>query len=151
MKLEKLSAIAELVSSVAVVVTLGYLAVQTNRNTLATQASVRQAMLAEDRELLFKEIDYPFLHPATYGQRDLTLDQELQLQSFMTTFLRVRENHWLQFQAGVIDEATWSSYRVAIPGFFQTDWAKEEWRSRTDTGGWAQGFVDDVNSLLFQE
>lgn len=151
MKLEKLSAAAELISSVAIVVTLGYLAIETNQNTRATQASIRQAMLVEDRELLFKEIDYPHLHPETYGLRDLTPDQELQIQAFMTTFLRIREHHWLQFQAGVIDEETWSSYRYPIRVFLATDWAKQQWRSRADSGEFVQGFIDDVNSLLFEE
>jgi hypothetical protein len=77
MKLEKLSAIAELVSSVAILVTLGYLAVETRQNTLATQATVRQAMLAEDRELLFKTMEYPFI--LTVPIQELTPEQAYQV------------------------------------------------------------------------
>ena len=148
MKVEKLSAIAELVSSIAIVVTLAYLAIQTQQNTLAIQATVRQSMLEEDRELLFKQIDYPFLAPTTYDQSELTPDQQSQRQSWITAFFRARESHWLQYQAGVIDETTWSSYRFPLGIVLASDLSRSQWQASVDRGEFAQGFIDDVHTFL---
>ncbi|MGD8809227.1 MAG: hypothetical protein PVG24_06460 [Gammaproteobacteria bacterium] len=58
-----IGAITQIVGMIAVVVTLVYLAIQTKQNTSATQAAVRQAMLTEDRELLMRHLDFPYLSP----------------------------------------------------------------------------------------
>ena len=58
----KWSAVAEIVSSIAILVTLGYLAIQTSQNT---QACIRQSMLTDEREMLFKQMDYPFVSRLT--------------------------------------------------------------------------------------
>jgi hypothetical protein len=83
MKVEKLSAVAELVSSVAIVITLGYLAIQTQQNTVAMQATVRQAMLTDDRELLFRQIEYPLLVAARTGDTDLSDEEFVRLGSYL--------------------------------------------------------------------
>ena len=147
-RLERLSALAELVSSVAIVATLGYLAVQTHQNTLATQASVRQAMLAEDRELLLKTIDYPVVFPGLYDPKDLTRDQQAQLAAWTLLFFRVRENHWLQYEAGVIDAATWASYRTALRVILSSDYGRSSWRDYAARGDFDRGFVDDIEAYI---
>ncbi len=106
MKLKKISALAELISAIAIVVTLAYLALETHQNTIAVQATIRQSMLAEDRELVFKQMDYPFVAPWLYGSRQLTDVEKTQLASWLIVFIRGRENQWLQYRAGVIDEIT---------------------------------------------
>ena len=60
MNWQALGTIAEIIGALVVVATVIYLAIQTRQHTLAVQASVRQAMLSEDRELLIKQMDFPF-------------------------------------------------------------------------------------------
>jgi GNAT superfamily N-acetyltransferase len=67
-------------------------------------------MLSEDRESLYKIIEYPFLADRCH----LTDEQKIQTRAYLVAFLRMRENHWLQFQRGVLDEATWQSYRAPL-------------------------------------
>ena len=64
--LEKWSAIAEILSSIAILFTLFYLAVQTTRisrqtelNTAALLANARQNALNSELDLLFAEMDHP--------------------------------------------------------------------------------------------
>lgn len=147
MKLEKLSALAELVSSVAIVLTLGYLAVQTRQNTLAIQATVRQAMLTEDRELLFKQMEYPFVS-LRYPTEELTVEQQIQLDSWTLVFFRARENHWLQYQNGVIDEATWVAYRQPLYNLLAREYYRALWREYSERGDFDLGFVEQVNGFL---
>jgi len=147
-RIEKLSAIAELVSAVAIVLTLGYLAVETQQNTAAIQATVRQSMLSDDVAILLKQMDYPHVMPGAYGGRDLTADEEVQLMSWLIAFIRTRENHWLQYQYGVIDEATWASYRAPLGSVLSQRFSRSFWEARIATGAYAPGFVGDVNGLL---
>ena len=148
MKLEKVSAIAELISAIAILVTLGYLAVETQQNTNAVMAGVRQAMLAEDRELLFQQMEYPFVAPALYGAKQLTDEEKVQLQSWLVVFVRGRENQWLQYQYGVLDKTTWEAYRTPLRYVLLYEPAKSFWRIRSNRGEFAQGFVEDVNQFL---
>ena len=68
-----------------------YLATQTEQNTAAVQASVRQAILyRENRESLYKIIEYPFLGRAC----NLTEEQKTQTRAYLAAFLRMRENYW---------------------------------------------------------
>lgn len=148
MKLEKWSAVAEIVSSVAILLTLAYLAIQTSQNTQAIQASIRQAMLADERELLFKVMDYPFVSPFGYVGRELTIDEQAQLETWNLMFMRNRENQWLQYQNGVIDAATWNTYRSAIPVILATEYGASSWERRSGRGEFDSGFVRNVNELL---
>jgi len=150
MKLEKLAAVAEIVSSIAIVATLAYLAIQTQQNASATRASVRQGMVAEETQLLLAQLQFPFINAEFQETIDLTLEQKVQVQSWVTAFLRVRESHWLQFQAGVIDEATWQAYRLPIRIVLGTAVGSEQWELRRGRGEFDPGFVEDVDRLLAQ-
>ena len=134
MRVEKIAAVAEIVSSVAIVVTLAYLAIQTQQNTLAIQASVRQDMLESDRALLFLQVENPSITIARATDIDLTDEDVVQLASYLTAVVRVRENQWLQYQNGVIDERTWLSYRTPIGAVLSTERTRSWWRKTTANG-----------------
>ena len=148
MKLEKLTAIAELVSSIAILVTLGYLAVQTRQNTQAIQATVRQAMLAEDRELLYWQFENPYLDMVSLDEKELSPDQQFKVRAFLTAFFRSRENQWLQYQAGVIDATTWLTYRSPLVNVLESEVVRENWRFRAARGEFTDGFVAEVDRIL---
>jgi len=150
----KWSALAEIAGAIAILVTLfylgtqtRYLAVQTQQNTNAIQASIRQAMLAQEAELLFKQMDYPFVSPA-YPNRDLTADEQVQYESWLLVFLRDRENQWLQFHNGVIDEATWVTYRYPMIVVLSPERARSFWRTRAYRGEFDRGFVSEIDRFL---
>jgi hypothetical protein len=143
----KWSAIAEIISSIAILITLIYLAIQTQQNTAAIQGSVRQAMLSEDRESLYKVIEYPFLDDVS-GE-SLTGVQKVQFSAYLTAFVRMRENHWLQYQSGVIDEATWKSYRGAlVPVIFSSEYGRTFWQTAISSLFYDQGFIDSTNAWV---
>ena len=148
MRLEKLSALAELVSAVAIVVTLAYLAIQTQQNTAATQASVRQAILESEMELVRQLVDYPIVFTGRSGDADLTDEELVQLHANLLVLVRTRENQWLQYQNGVIDEITWRTYQTAIPAVLSTEFMRSWWRNRTARGEFDEGFVTAVDKIL---
>lgn len=142
----KWSAVAEIVSSIAILITLIYLAVQTQQNTDAVQAASRQGMLEQDRQSLYRVMEYPFLNQRT----NLSQEQEVQLTAYLLAFLRMRENHWVQFENGLLDETTWAAYRNAlVPVIFSSRFGRELWRKETEERHeFAQGFVENVNEWI---
>ena len=147
MNLTKLSAVAEIISSVAILITLAYLAIQTQQNTTAIQATVRQAMLADDMELIRQQLDYPDLVLSQSGGSEVTDEELIRLNSNLLTLVRVRENQWLQYQNGVIDERTWVTYRSALVAVFSTEYVRSWFGNRASRGAFDPGFVEVVNEL----
>jgi hypothetical protein len=145
------SAIAEILGVFAILITLIYVAVQTRQNTAAVQSSVRQAMLDQDRQSLYMAIEYPALNKRT----DLTDEETIRLTAYMLAFIRMRENHWIQHQSGLLDEATWVSYRNALlPVIFMSEfgrrvWAMQAQAPREDAAGFqGSGFVAAINDWI---
>jgi hypothetical protein len=148
MKIEKLAAVAEIVSSVAIVVTLGYLAIQTRQNTLTTQATIRQAILSEDRELLLRQMEYPHVSPAMHGVHEYS-DQELvELSAWLIAFLKMRESHWFQYQNGAIDAATWSTHVSPVPSILASELSKSLWAKFSTNGTFDSKFVQVINEYI---
>jgi len=124
LRIEKLSAMAELVSSIAIVATLIYLSVQTQQNTNALLAVSRQALLEADMDLLNSAMDYP-LDYSSVDSTDRAPAEESRLQSQLIKTLRVREFAWFQRQTGILDEETWQSYLAPMANMFQSERARE--------------------------
>ena len=149
MSLTKISALAEIVSSVAILVTLVYLAIEMRQNTVATQGVIRQEMLADDRELILTAIEFPITQSGRFHDlSELSDDEIVQLGSFLIAFTRSRESQWLQYQNGVIDETTWYGYREALKTVLSSELTRSWWLNRISRGEYDQGFVDNVNELL---
>ena len=123
------------------------LASQTEQNTLSLQADVRQAIFADDRELLRQELDYPGVILSRSGE-GLTDEDVVRLNAFLLVFTRMQENRWLQYQSGAIDERTWRTYRTAIPALFSTEFVRTWFRNRAGRGEFDQGFVEEVEELI---
>jgi hypothetical protein len=116
MNWEALSAISDIVGAGAILVTLIYLAVQMRQNTATVQASTRQAILQEDQALGYRVLDEPEILLLRY-KPELTDEEKIRLSMYLTTFFRLRESNWRQYRNGVLDEATWNSYKGSIRAF----------------------------------
>ena len=122
-----LSSISDILSSAAILVTLVYLAVQTRQATRAAQSGTRQAMLAADQQLLQLIVDNPELYLIRFKPQ-LTDEEKVRLGAYLVTFVRMREYNWLQYRNGILDEATWNSYRSSIAPFLGTAKTVDWWR-----------------------
>ena len=148
MNLIKLSAVAEILSSIAIVATLIYLAIQTEQNTAAIQANTRQAMLVADQAVLTLVVENPGIS-LDYYEPELDDEDKARLGAFFSLMVRVRENNWLQYQNGSIDERTWESYRRALISTFSQPRSRAWWYSAVaGQNAYDQGFVDEVSALL---
>ncbi len=113
MKIKRISAYAEIVSSVAIVVTLVYLTIETRQNTEALMANSRQAALNGDLVILSNAMVNPEVGATLFGGQPGQPDQsaeDIRRRALVIAFLRVREFVWFQYQTGQMDEETWGSY-----------------------------------------
>src|SRR5262249_55008959 len=125
MKWEKASALAEIVSSLAVVATLVYLAIQTRElatqtqvNSAAIIASSRQGALSADMQLLRMVADYPV---ASFTSAQPVDPDAIRRYMAALMLFRIRENQWLLYRDGQLDAATWKSYSAAFVGLVAGD------------------------------
>ena len=66
----------------------------------------------------------------------------------MVAFIRMRENHWLQYQNGVLDEATWLSYREPLLSVvFHSAIGRNVWSTQS-ASILDSSFVDSLNTWL---
>jgi len=146
-----MSVSAEILSSVAVLVTLIYLAIQTRQNAEAIQANTRQAMPDADQQLLMAVMGSPDLD-AYFFKEELTDNEKVRVSAFLLTHARIRENNWLQYRAGVLDQATWESYRGALVSDLSTLRSRTWWQNLGSAPGvFDPDFVSMVNELIAEE
>ena len=147
MKLEKLSALAELVAAIAIVVTLVYLSIQVRQNTDALNAQSRQSIMTSAQTELLTSVDHPEVIVAISKTEPLTVDENIQLDAYLTASMRSREFSWLQYESGLIDAAQWNTELAVIRSIMSAPRVRLWWTrlGRTYVSGEFAAFVDDLN------
>lgn len=143
----KASAISEILSSIAILVTLVYLAIEIRQNAEAAEAEVRQSILASDQQILDALYHDPQLSLIWYKE-SLDDEEKVRLGYFMLTHLRMRENNWLQYQNGILDEGTWQTYRRSLPVVLSGRQSRVWWENFGVERLFDAEFVAEVNGLL---
>ena len=145
MNWSNLAIATELLSSIAVLATLIYLARQTRQNTQATQANGRQMSASLDIQLLLHQADNASIF-AHMHDPELNDEQKMFFDGWICAFLRSRELNWLNYRAGVLDRASWETYQsglamlLSIPNFAKY-WSN--FKPNLDSG-----FVLSVDELM---
>jgi hypothetical protein len=125
----KWSSIADIASSIAILVTLFYLAIQTQQVSRQTEqtnnillSNSRQVSLEGDLSVLRLIADHPeYTALAGISDRDLTALEEQQLNALIGSIVRIREFSFQQYKAGLLDEETWESYLVVLTRLIQNN------------------------------
>jgi hypothetical protein len=139
MNWSKMSSIAEIVSSVAILLTLAYLAVQTQQNTAAIISDSRQQSLASELELLRMMADYP---GTAFG--GTTTPEDARRRVVGLAMMRTREHLWLQVRDGQLDEGTFRSYLPPLLAMLSEEDRRQQWNNT----GFEPGFRALVDNLL---
>lgn len=148
-RLERFALLAEIISAVAIVVSLVFVGYQirqgneeTALNTKAIQATIRQSMLETDLGGLYVYIDHPYLVKRT----ELTPDQLTEVKALMIAFIRMREYYWNQYKDGLLDEPTWISYRQPLTNVvFQSEIGRQVWQ---DFRGFNPVFMAEIETWI---
>ena len=144
MKMERVAAISEIVSSIAIVATLLYLAVQTQQTNAALFASSRQATMAADLQLLAVDFQNPEIVMAVAN--DGRTVEEQKLTSWYSSLLRIREFAWFQYQSGILDQPTFESYMTIVPFALEAPNGQKYWA--TGNVNYDPAFAEYVDQLI---
>ncbi len=109
LKISRLADITEILTSIAVLVTLVYLAVEINQNTEALHGQTRQSVLEASQAELFKLADRPELAINFVKDGPLSEAESVELHMFLLATMRLREFSWLQYMNGTIDQSQWDT------------------------------------------
>ena len=119
---------SEIAASVAVLVTLVYLAIQIRQQTAAVRAASRQSLLEVHQNQLYKLVDTPGIFASISDTEELTQEQTIQFHYWMAAALRSAEHEWLQYQSGALDEDTWAAYQSVVPFLLRTHRTRDWWK-----------------------
>ena len=104
MNLTRLSAIAEITSSIAVLATLIYLTIEIQQNTQVLEASSRQAALENATAQLELAVNVPEIWLSTVNP-NLTDSEKVRLSAYLFAVVERGRTNWRHYQAGSMDEA----------------------------------------------
>ena len=134
-------------SSVAILATLVYLALQMQQNTAAIRAQTHQAMIEVDLQLIAKPEANPDTLLARFSEGELSPERKIRLNANLLSALRSREFMWFQYQNGVLEETSWRSYQKTIPVWLGTKRTRAWW-NKVGRGSYDPGFVEMVDKLI---
>jgi hypothetical protein len=149
MSLSDLSTIASLISSVAVLVSLIYLAIQVRQAERNQQASIRQgrATRAVDIILAAGEPSWAEALPkGTAGAADITLAQFGQFNAIYGAFLASAEDSYFQHKEGLLSDAVFASFAASWRQTLAQPGVRALWRLRRT--GFEHGFAEFMDKLM---
>ena len=153
MQLNDWALVAEIISGVAVVVTLVLLIVGVRDNTATLRATAAAAsrdslssfsdqmlLLDDDRlDLITRSVD-----PAAQWQ-DFTQAEQLWLETFQRSFFRRVEAQFFQFRNGLLDEDAWDTVRHRVLINIGPPIHRQMWEVDKDML-YTRGFVEAIES-----
>ena len=144
----KWSSISEVISSIAILITLIYLAVQTQQNTESTNSQTRHQLF----DAGLREFELWLRHPdltLVMASNDLeaTPEQKIRLDYLLTLALVRREFSLLQYNAGALDRNSLNEELAIIPVLLGTERSRDWWR-KVGRGGFSDEFVAIVDPLI---
>lgn len=137
-----ISTISELVGAIAVVITLGYVAVQIRQTTNAILVHSRQALLDADVSLISDFLEHGIYPSLFRDEATLSPEDERKFTWLLIKALRIREFAWHQYKSGNLDETTWQSYMAPVAGMFGSERAKSVLKFYTGSPEFAQVLND---------
>ena len=155
MKLEKWALIAEIVSALAIVLSLIFVGVQvrqgneeTAANSRALEASVRESMLNVDLSFLQTQFQVPHIYRfRTEGIEPTDPDDKVQVLMLTYMLIRSRENYWNQHASGMLDDDTYRSYRENLLLTLEaSSFSREAWDESKYS--YPPGFVEEIDNEL---
>ena len=140
----KLADFSEIISSIAIVVTLIYLTVEIRQNTNALYAESSQSVLSAAQTELFELMENPDIVLSMIQTDPLTAEDQVRIGAFLAATMRAREFSWLQFQSGIIDEAQWGTEIAVIRSILDSPRSRDWWENN-GRNNFDAGFVEFVD------
>jgi hypothetical protein len=149
MNLSDWASIGSLVSSIAVLISLIYLALQVRQAERNQQASIRQGRATRVVDIVLATGD-PALGDAlpkgTAGETDISSVQFGQFIAIYGAFLASAEDTYLQYKEGLLTEAVYASFTESWRQTLAQPGVRALWKLRRH--GFERGFADLMDRLM---
>ncbi len=154
-KLQAYAAIGEIVSAVAVVVSILFLAYEIRENTevmRATAAAESRDSLASSSDLILNFNNEMLDLMARTSQRTVSLDDlsaqdRFRMMSFQRSFFRRAEAQFFRYQAGLLDEEVWGTVRNRVVFNIANPVWREIW-DRESKSVYTKAFIGEIEAQL---
>ena len=128
MERSKLADLSEIVSSIAIVITLIYLIIEINQNTDAIRTQTAQSILQAGQTELALMVENPEIPLSIPGSEALTAEQNVVLDAYFASHMRNREFAWLRLRDGTIEEGNWESELAVMHVWFDSYRFRTWWK-----------------------
>lgn len=147
------SELAQIISAVAVVISLIYVGIQIRQNTLATKAAMRQSISDNDVTYLLSFLDNSIVAEAnaklTAGDT-LSIKEKEQLIAQQHVNFRVFENAHYQNKNGLLENEVWQRYKIIIHLLLShNETAMEHWQGNSFT--YTSSFQNTIQEIMSDE
>jgi len=147
MNRSRIADLSEIVSSIAIVVTLIYLTVEIEQNTDAIRTQTAQSILDAGQSELTAFMEHPSIALSIPNTGPLTAEQNVMLDAFLANAMRSREFAWLQYENNTIDEAVWLG-EVAVLGVYLDSTRIRIWWDKLGRHYLGSEFVQFVDQMI---
>lgn len=150
MRLERWALVGEIVSALAIVVTLLFLLVELRDNTEAIKSQNLQAISDGIRQIALATATTPDLAELMYGETDfdtMPKPERYRIFAWITAWLKSAEESYLQYENGVLEQEVWLSRRSNVINLLQ----EKNLRAAYDAlgpGTLVTGFADEIDRGL---
>ncbi len=128
MKLEKYGVIAEIISSVAIIVTLVILVTEVRGNTEAIRAQTAQATFGTSTEsFYYAEGNAALAKAETDGWTALTVDERAHAEALMSAIFNSFDSNYYQYRHGTLDEEIHEAYISRLQGLMSIQVFQDKW------------------------
>jgi len=153
MTFEELGGFGEFIGAITVLASLVYVAREIRQNTKATQLSTLHASMDSAQKIFDAPVrDAELARIIRVGMGDLsqlTEDESARLRWWVIMVMRTAENTFVQHQAGMLDDHTWTARASAISDFFSAPAVREIWRSQP--ANYREDYRDWISSVVLAE
>ena len=147
MNWEAIAAISETISSIAVIVSLVYLARQIHQSNKMSQSHTRIELRHLSNFEVGELVDYPEIWLLMWKDK-LAPEEQSRLHSFLIGAIRYREFIWRQHAMDLLDTPTFEYYIRVIPQILGFERTGRWWQDYSQTGTFDPEFVEYVNDML---
>ena len=131
MSLQVLVALAEIVSALAVVLTLIVLIISIRQNTKSQKALVVDSLAAAITSINVPAMESPALgsalSKATADWSSATREERIIAHYFLFSLFKLLENAWYQQKTGVLDQAHWLGWESLLRKYYHAEGVRRVW------------------------
>src|SRR4029077_4820418 len=131
MNLQVFVALAEIVSALAVVLTLVVLIISIRQNTKSQRALVVDSLASQITSINIPAMESPTLGSAiakaTANWASASREERIVAHYFLFSFFKLLENAWYQQKSNILDRTQWLGWETLLRKYYHSDGVRQMW------------------------